>query len=915
MSGLGIIGGRYIIEDLIGQGAMGAVYRGLDTHTDQTVAIKYLKPEIVREDPDFVERFIREGEALRKLNHPNIVKMLDAIEEHGSHYIVLEFVSSTLSETLREHGRLPVKQVLDIGLDLADALTRAHRLNIIHRDLKPANVLMADDNTPRLTDFGHARIGDQSRLTRSGYLVGTYAYLSPEMVNGEEIDERADIWALGVMLYEMLAGQRPFTEVNPAALLKGILVSTPPDLRGIRPDAPEELVRLIEWMLEKTPAARIPSVRQVGAILEALLNEGDAAALFDAPHRTPAAISAAPPVSITTANPAELATDLDPQEHPAQVASGTAASPTPSAPPLGVPSLYKLRDDTPTQPSVMGKAPKSHHWSARLPRVLVVVLGVIVVLLAGILLLRPTYPAQNLAASDDAPALSVPPVAAGEVMVLVADFEALEGASSANPARFIYDDLVAHIENNPFSNIRIRRYERVISSDAQAESIAQDAGAAVIVWGRYFSATDIEAEVRIGDLTVFADNIFPRASIAAIVNVRLSLTDPRRESLAIAVLALVVTLQSADDNGFEVNRLLVMLDQASADTTPPVLSPNSLAEYVHLTFQRYSADPSAALTALDAARERDRSSNALLSQMNALLNYRVGNITAARTSLASARATAPTYMLPNFLEGIFVMNDGRYDEAVSLISLMVDARPDDWYPLNFRAAAYYLDGQYDLAWADYERALALEPQANFPYIPAAFILLRQGRVLESAQLIDTVIVRFPDTTFSMRMLASTFGSTSGEVAVFGPAFSAFTNLILRRYDLAIADVDAALLINPNLADLHLARGYAYCNLAYLERERGETEAAAANFQQSIDGYSAGITLEPDYAVLHLLRAEVYRASGQVLPGVQDMATVSQLNVSAELATLAGFGVREEIGCRNFYDDAARLLTLDATPEG
>lgn len=912
MSGLGIIGGRYIIEDLIGQGAMGAVYRGIDTHTDETVAIKYLKPEIVREDPDFVERFIREGEALRKLNHPNIVKMLDAIEEHGSHYIVLEFVSSTLSETLREYGRLPVKLVLDIGLDLTDALTRAHRLNIIHRDLKPANVLMADDNTPRLTDFGHARMGDQSRLTRSGYLVGTYAYLSPEMVNGEEIDERADIWALGVMLYEMLAGQRPFVEVNPAALLKAILVTPAPDLRGIRPDAPEELVRLIEWMLEKTPDARIPSVRQVGAILEALLNEGDAAALFDAPHRTPAAISAAPPVRVMQANTVELNTDIDPQEHPAQVASGTA--PTPAAqPPAALPSLYKLRDAAPMQPSVMGKAP------TRRPLALAAVVGVAMLLLGAllaILLLRPAdTPAQSLATHTDTPTLSVPPVAAGEFMVLVADFEPLEGASGTNPARFIFDDLVMHIENNPFSNIRIRRYERVISSDAQAESIAQQVGAAVIVWGRFFSASDIEAEVQIGDLSVFEDNLFARASIAEIVNVRLPLTDPRRESLTIAALTLLITLQSADDNGFEVNRLLVMLDQASADTVPPALSPNNLAEYVHLTFQRYSADPTGALTALDAARARDRSSSALLSQMSALLNYRVGNITAARTSLASARATAPEYMLPNFLEGIFMMDSGRYAEGARLLSLMVEARPDDWYPLNFRAAAYYLDGQYDLAWADYERALALEPQANFPYIPAAFILLREGRVLESAQLVNTVIVRFPDTTFSMRMVVSTFGSTSGAVAVFGPAFSAFTNLILRRYDLAIADIDAALLINPNLADLYLAQGYAYCNLAYLERERGETEAAAAYFQQSIDGYSAGIALEPDYAALYLLRAEVYRASGQVLPSVQDMATVSQLNPSAELATLAGFGVRDEIGCRNFYDDAARLLTLDATPEG
>ncbi|MCP4593240.1 MAG: serine/threonine protein kinase, partial [bacterium] len=199
-------------KDLLGRGGMGDVYRGTDTQTGQIVAIKMLKPDIVANNPDIVARFVREGEALRQLKHPNIVEMVAAVEENGQHYLVIEYVAGgSLQDLLEQQGRLPIERVLEISLDLADALTRAHRLGIIHRDLKPANVLLAEDSTPRLTDFGIAQVADSPRLTQTGMLIGTIDYLSPEACQGEPLDGRADIWAFGVMVYEMLTGQRPFT--------------------------------------------------------------------------------------------------------------------------------------------------------------------------------------------------------------------------------------------------------------------------------------------------------------------------------------------------------------------------------------------------------------------------------------------------------------------------------------------------------------------------------------------------------------------------------------------------------------------------------------------------------------------------------------------------------------------------------
>jgi serine/threonine protein kinase/tetratricopeptide (TPR) repeat protein len=273
-----IIAGRYTVGPLIGVGGMGDVYQGYDTMTGDTVAIKFLKPEIVANSPSLVERFTREGEALRRLNHPSIVKMLAPIKENGVYCLVMEYVSGgSLKDLLDDGTALSVDRVVNIALDLADALTRAHRLNIIHRDIKPANVLLADDGTPRLTDFGVAYMGDRTRVTESGSLIGTYAYMSPEGCMGEELDERADIWSFGVMLYEMLARRRPFEGTAPAAVIAAIMQKPVPDLLQFRPDVPAALAGLIYAMLEKDRESRITSVRMVGTQLEALIKGSDTA--------------------------------------------------------------------------------------------------------------------------------------------------------------------------------------------------------------------------------------------------------------------------------------------------------------------------------------------------------------------------------------------------------------------------------------------------------------------------------------------------------------------------------------------------------------------------------------------------------------------------------------------------------------
>src|SRR6185436_16327628 len=172
MGGARVIGGRYQLLAAIGQGSMGTVFRGVDVGMQTDVAVKLLRVEA---DPDALERFTREGDALRTLDHPNIVKMFARVSEGDDHYLVMEFVAGgSLEATLRAPGRgLDVERVLAIGLELSDALTRAHHLGIVHRDLKPSNVLIAEDGTPRLTDFGVAYFAGRKRISQSGAVIGT----------------------------------------------------------------------------------------------------------------------------------------------------------------------------------------------------------------------------------------------------------------------------------------------------------------------------------------------------------------------------------------------------------------------------------------------------------------------------------------------------------------------------------------------------------------------------------------------------------------------------------------------------------------------------------------------------------------------------------------------------------------------
>lgn len=268
---------RYRIDRVIGHGGMGDIYLATDLIEQRDVAIKRLKRELIQSDHGVVERFQREGDIQQRLTHPSTVQVYETLSENDDHFIVMEYVNGgTLSSLLKRQNsrRLPLDQVLEIGWHLSEALSEAHRKGIVHRDLKPANILMTSGGKPRLTDFGAARLDDAHRLTVTGMVIGTYAYMSPEACRGEQVDGRSDVWSFGVMLFELLAGKRPFGQDNPMQLMLAIMREPPIDLQRLNPEVPDSLADLIYRMLAKDVNRRIPSMAIVSAELQHMINGG-----------------------------------------------------------------------------------------------------------------------------------------------------------------------------------------------------------------------------------------------------------------------------------------------------------------------------------------------------------------------------------------------------------------------------------------------------------------------------------------------------------------------------------------------------------------------------------------------------------------------------------------------------------------
>src|SRR4030088_2546054 len=265
------LSGRYRLDEKIGAGGMSTVYRARDLTLERDVAVKLMHREIAA-DSDHLERFRREARAVAQLSHPHIVGVIDAGEDEGRPYIVFEYVEGeTLKERIRRLGRLPVTEAVAYAIEIARALGAAHARHIVHRDVKPQNVLIDEEGSAKVTDFGIARTLDEEGLTADGRVLGTTDYVSPEQALGQPVTGQSDLYSLGIVLYEMLTGEVPFKGENQVAVAMKHVREEIPDVQGKRPEVSAALAAVLDTATAKRQEDRYANDAELIADLEDVL--------------------------------------------------------------------------------------------------------------------------------------------------------------------------------------------------------------------------------------------------------------------------------------------------------------------------------------------------------------------------------------------------------------------------------------------------------------------------------------------------------------------------------------------------------------------------------------------------------------------------------------------------------------------
>jgi predicted Ser/Thr protein kinase len=283
-----LIADRYELEELVGSGGMSSVYRAHDRLLERRVALKILHEQYTRDD-DYVERFRREARSVAQLTHPNIVTVIDRGEQDGRQFIVFEYVDGeNLKELVDREGPLGVRDAIELALQVARGLAFAHAQGLVHRDVKPQNVLLDADGRAKVTDFGIARSLDVEGMTITGTIMGTSNYIAPEQARGQPVDEQTDVYSLGCMLFELLAGEVPYDGDTFVSVAMRHVNDPVPSVRELRPDVPPRLDAAIRCAMAKDHLERFDSMAEFAGELEAShaeLEGGEGATMIVPPAR------------------------------------------------------------------------------------------------------------------------------------------------------------------------------------------------------------------------------------------------------------------------------------------------------------------------------------------------------------------------------------------------------------------------------------------------------------------------------------------------------------------------------------------------------------------------------------------------------------------------------------------------------
>jgi tetratricopeptide (TPR) repeat protein len=418
-------------------------------------------------------------------------------------------------------------------------------------------------------------------------------------------------------------------------------------------------------------------------------------------------------------------------------------------------------------------------------------------------------------------------------MVLVAQPEPV-GIDERPVAGAIVEDLTRILTTNvPFSPVRIREYPEIIGSSDEALKVAEANNAAVVIWGSY-NADDVDLYIQVGDLSVFPYTTMERGVIERALNMSVRLQDPQQETIAPHVLWMMGTLLIIDGDAY--HSMLVNAGLTQTFTHPAQVTDQSIATLdYHIRGDTHS-DPQLELDGINQAIALD-SVNPILYLIRGSIYQTMGEVDDARIDFETAQRLGPdSWAMPY----IMLASIDNSNEAFALFDAVIERRPDDWFPQFMRAMLHYLNRRYDLAALEMQQVIALQPQANFPYVYEVMIDLRAGDLEAARAASHTILTEFPDPVLMSRMMVTSLGESAPNP--YGIAIASFGYLVLGRYNDTITTAENGLESFLWYTDLNLMRGIAYCGLGRYE----EAESA----------YTMAITMEEGIPLFHLMRGEV-----------------------------------------------------------
>ncbi|MGD9099138.1 MAG: protein kinase, partial [Anaerolineae bacterium] len=661
---------RYEIVELIGEGGMATVYRARQPRLQRDVALKVMQP-VLAADPTFRQRFEREAQTVANLRHPNILTVHDYGEsDDGQLYLVVEYVRGGALRDALEQG-MALERAVEITAQVAEALDYAHGQGVVHRDVKPNNILLTRDGRPLLADFGLVKpIQSDRRLTATGVMLGTPDYMAPEQVQGEEVDGRADIYALGVMLYEMLTGQHPYSGETPMSVALKHLSEPMPRPSKVNPSVSPMLDEIVAKATAKSPHERYQRAGDMARALREVLILGAAPG---SPSQWAAPLPTIPPV----------------------------------APALTAPVVVNEDHDRP---------------SRRLWLALSGVLALGIVLVALVLF-------SSLSKDQEAGAVgAVPSAQPGETMILIAQFKAQAGSESYDVSQRIYDKLSDDLHQLGESGVSVYQVPEVVESSEAAVVLGSRYGATTVLWGYY---DDIGISPNVEAVGGLEDNLLSvgleRFNLDAGEAVNFKLYIAKDMPSEMSFLTAMSLFQVAMLQG-NVDEMMAAIEMAERNlpADPQFRSGGEMIYFMQTAIALMRGDAQDGVELMNQAIAVNPNV-AMFYAARGGCYFQVGELERALADWESVIERDPRNVSAHGMKGLVLWQMGDLEAASSALNHMIELKPDEPSSYYGLGILNFEMGNLDLALDGWEQVEKLDPENEYLPVFRGLVYEKMGQ--------------------------------------------------------------------------------------------------------------------------------------------------------------------------------------------